>query len=71
MITCRDVCLYNWYLYNTHRFRLNERIEDIYKAILRDPLPRSCTSLPLEVAGVTIQDSVFFTMPTIKYQFKR
>jgi ubiquitin-activating enzyme E1 len=70
MVACGKIALYNEYLPGgAHKPRLQQKVEDIYKSISKDPLPEGRYYLVLEVSGETIDDGSDYVIPPVKYCF--
>lgn len=71
MVACGKVALYNAYLPSkAHKPRLEQKLEDVYRSISKEPIPANRYYLVLEVSGETIVDNEDFIIPPIKYCFQ-
>ena len=72
LVTSGKMSLFNAYLPgNKHAPRLAEEISEVYKRISDDPIPETRYYLCLELGGEVIGEGKDFSIPTVKYIFRR
>lgn len=73
LVSSGNYALYNGYLPGgKHKARLSRRVEDVYREVHGEALPKGRYYLQLELGGsVKGEDDVDFQMPTTKYVFEK
>lgn len=72
LVSSGKIALFNDYLPgNKHSVRRPRLIEDVYREISDEPIPDTRNYLAIELGGEVIDEGCDFSMPTVKYYFKK
>ncbi len=72
LVTSGKMSLFNAYLPNKkHEPRRQQEISEVYMSIAEDPVPDTRYYLCLELGGEVIGEGKDFSIPTVKYIFRK